>query len=228
MEKKKTRDELKKLFGAGQVATAESFSNLIDSTVNIVDDRVEGKLELVSEGENESAIKFKKERLQSQTIWEIANNKDNSLIIKMGTDNVPLLTLHPDKSIVLGNDSDIRINGRIHANAISGNVGGNYEFQADGFWHELMKGSKGAKSYEITASCVADEKNHSFFLTKAYATQFNNKPILLKKENRSWKTIFSKYLQFKWVEEEGGCILKIRTNKNYLNAVIKVSILEVY
>lgn len=228
MAQKKTRDELKKIFGAGQVATADSFSVLIDSSVNIVDDNVEGKLELVSEGENESAIKFKKGRLQSQSIWEIANNNGNSLIIKMGTDNIPLLTLHPDKRIELGNNSDITIHGCLHANSISGNLGGKFEFPADKTWHELIQGSKGAKSYEITASCEANEKRHSFFLTKVYATQYNHKPILLKRENRSWKTVFSRYIQFKWAKTKEGCVLKIRSNKTYFNAVIKVSILEVY
>lgn len=226
--KKKTRDDLKKLFAIGQSVSAESFATLIDSTVNIVDDQVEGKLELVSEGENESAIKFKKDRLDTQAIWEIANTRDNSLLIKNGVDNSVLLKLHPDNKIELGNDSNIIVNGKIYARSIEGNLGGAYEFPANAFWHDILRGSNGAKSYEITASCETNESKYYFFLTKAYATQYSNNPILLKTQNRSWRTIFNKFIQFKWETDDKGCVLKVRTKKHYVNAVIKVSVMEIY
>ncbi|MDL2291724.1 hypothetical protein LJB80_01075 [Bacteroides sp. OttesenSCG-928-F21] len=227
-DKKKTRDELKKMFGLGQSVTAESFASLIESTTNIVDDQVEGKLELVSEGENESAIKFKKNRIDSYAIWEIANTQDNCLLIKNGADNTPVLILRPDKTIELGSDSNVVVNGKIYARSICGNVGDTRELLADGFWHDVLRGSDGAKSYEITASCETNESNYYFFLQKAYATQFSNNPISLKIDNRSWKTLFSKHIQFKWVKEDNGCVLKVRTNKHYANAVIKISVLEIY
>lgn len=227
IKKRKTRDELKKVFGEGQRATSEGFADLIDSMVNFIDDQVEGKLELVSEEENDAAIEFKKRRVDSESLWTIALNKDNCLVITKKNDPTPSLLIHPDNKIEIGNGSDVIINGKIYADSYIGNAGGMREFPADGKWHEVIAGSKEAKSYEIIAGCKTNN-SLGYLLTQAVATQYNNQPTHLKVNSLSWKAFFSKHIQLKWFKNDLSCSLQIRTKKNYgADNMIQVTIREI-
>ncbi|MDL2322901.1 hypothetical protein LJC52_02840 [Bacteroidales bacterium OttesenSCG-928-A17] len=228
LKRRKTRDELKKLFGEGQRATSEGFADLIDSMVNYIDDRVEGKLELVSEEESDAAIEFRKKRIDSDSLWTIALNRDNCLVITKKNDTIPCLMLHPDNKIEIGNGSDVIINGRIYADSYIGNAGGLLELPADGKWHEVIAGSKTSKSYEILACCKTDYSSLGFLLTQAIASQCNNQPTHLSVKSLSWKSFFSKHIQLKWFKNDLACSLKIRTKKSYgADTFIKVTIREI-
>ncbi|MDL2309822.1 hypothetical protein LJC39_01720 [Parabacteroides sp. OttesenSCG-928-B22] len=226
--KQKTRDELKKYFGAGQKPTSEDFADLIDSMVNIVDDHIAGKLELATEQENDAAIEFKKRVIDKQPVWKIAMDKNECLIIRGGQDDTKILTLHPDKKIELGAGNDVIVSGSLCANSLLGRAAGSGKFVADGQWHDLIAGSKGPKAYEIIAGCETFN-NYNFALTKVVATQFDNSPIRVRKRNFSWKTIGASKIQIKWFPKEDGCVLRIRSHKNLgSNIMMDVYVNEIY
>ncbi len=225
---KRTRNELKKYFGAGQKPTSENFAELIDSMVNIVDDQVEGKIELVSADEHDAAIAFKKKSLDSKPVWTMAVDKSGVLSVRNGADASTVLSFYPDKRIELGDGADIVVKGKLHADAFLGHAKGRNHFPADGQWHELLDGSKGGKAYEITAGC---EVGHSFgfLFVKAIATQWDNEPIRVVVTNYSWRTFFNNRIQVKWFKESGRCVLKIRTRKKYGDEVLlKVTLQELF
>lgn len=222
--KRKTRNELKKTFGEGQRATSEGFAELIDSMVNVIDDQVEGKLELVSAEENDAAIEFKKNRIDTFAIWKIAMNSKECLIISKAEDNSPCLILHPDKKIETGNNSCLTVNGKLYTNAIVGNAKGEKTVLANAKWHELFTSEKGIRACEVTASCKTDRHNLPYIIYRAVATQCDGKPTHLKAESIGWKSFFRAYIQFRWTENAQGCALQVRTKKNYKNCVINISI----
>lgn len=226
--RQKTRDELKKYFGAGQKPTSEDFADLIDSMVNIVDDHIAGKLELATEQENDAAIEFKKRVIDKQPVWKIAMDNKDCLIIKNGKDDSKILTLHPDRKVELGTGNDIILNGTVYADSFLGRSAGSGKFPADGQWHNLLTGSKGPKAYEIIAGCET-HNNYNFAFIKAIATQYNNSPIRVRKRNFSWKTIGASKIQLKWFPQEEGCVLRIRTYKNLGNNIsMDVYVNELY
>lgn len=226
--RQKTRDELKKYFGAGQKPTSEDFADMIDSMVNIVDDKVAGKLELASEQENDAAIEFKKRVIDKQPVWKIAMDKNDCMIIQSGKDDAKMLILHPDNKIELGAGNDLLVKGTIYADSFLGRFNGSGQKPADGQWHDLVIGSKGPKAYEIIAGCETFN-NYNFAFVKAVATQFNNAPIRVKKTNFSWRTLGSSKIQLKWFIQDDNCVLRIRSHKNLgNNVVIDVYVNELY
>ncbi len=225
---KRTRNELKKYFGAGQKPTSENFAELIDSMVNIVDDQVEGKIELVSADEQDVAIAFKKKSLDSKPVWTMAVNKENVLSVRNGANDSTVLSFYPDKRIELGDGTDVVVKGKLHADAFVGSAKGTRTYPADGLWHEVLEGSKGCKAYEITAGCEVGN-SFGFLFVKAVATQYDNLPIRVVMTNYSWRTFSGNRIQLKWFKEADRCVLKIRTCRKYRDEVlIKVTLQELY
>lgn len=125
---KANRETLKGYFSNGKMPTGSQFGDLVDSMLNIVDDgmnRTEGNgLQLSPLEENSPVLEFYSGILDDKPLWEIrVDRKREALELSIGGDDIPLLTLFPDRKISLNGDVEV-----------SGTV------SAAGFWEIIVAG----------------------------------------------------------------------------------------
>ncbi|MCD8167318.1 MAG: hypothetical protein LUE93_15145 [Bacteroides sp.] len=125
---RRNRQTLKKSFRKGEKPTEKDFENLIDSTLNILDDgfsrSAEAGLELAPLlGEKRVVLSVYREPGDAQPQWELSVGGAGELkISKAGiADSSPLLVLNPDGSVVLGErESKITLAGVMETPGRSG------------------------------------------------------------------------------------------------------------
>ncbi|MDR1632373.1 MAG: hypothetical protein LBR97_05800 [Dysgonamonadaceae bacterium] len=154
---RRNRQTLKESFKQGKKPGEQDFENLIDSTLNILDDGFsktpETGMGLAPLLEKGTVISVFKEPADPKPQWEIAINQERSLEIRRcESDNIiPVLILKPDGSIELGEESmktvlksSLQIPVR-EGNLYRGSV------PADGHWHDITEDLDGYQALEIVA-----------------------------------------------------------------------------
>jgi hypothetical protein len=155
----RNRQTLKESFRQGKKPGEQDFENLIDSTLNILDDGFSkmpetgmGLAPLLDKG---TVISVFKELADSKPQWEIAINQERNLEIRRcesdGNKFIPVLVLKPDGSIELGEESrktilksSLQILVR-EGNLYRGSV------PADGYWHDITEDLDSYQALEIVA-----------------------------------------------------------------------------
>jgi hypothetical protein len=212
----RNRNTLIEGFSKGQRPTADDFKNLIDSTVNILDDGFSKdaqsgiKLAPISEQEG-TVMTF----LQNMTDdiggrWEfdILNNNLRISQVKEGVKG-QLILLKQNGEIEIGREGcDIQIKGTLHSEQRAGKTV-TEPLIADGTWQDLTPYLEGIYALEVV--CVMGKRRtgkHAILV--AHATHcFGAKPRIRK--IRSHFGIFGNKLKLRWVRKDRACKLQVRT-----------------
>jgi hypothetical protein len=154
---RRNRQTLKESFRQGKKPVEQDFENLIDSTLNILDDGFsktpENGMGLAPLLENGTVISVFKEPADPKPQWEIAINQEDCLEIRRREDDnsIPVLVLKPDGVIELGGEGrEIVLKGALQTPAREGNM---YRgsVPADGYWYDITEDLDGCRALEITA-----------------------------------------------------------------------------
>jgi hypothetical protein len=211
----RNRKTLIESFGSGQRPSSDDFRNLIESTVNILDDGFSKdaqtgiKLAPISEKEG-TVMTFLQSMTEDGSRWEfdviekdlrisrIAENKKEQLIL-----------LKQDGNMELGDsDGEVHVKGTLRSDFRSGKKSKPEAF-ADGRWHDITEDLEGIHALEVI--CVMGERHtgkHAVLL--AHATHcFGAKPRIRKL--RSHYGAFGNKLQLRWVRSGFCCKLQVRT-----------------
>lgn len=240
---KRNRKTLADHFADGSMPTQEAFADLIDSTVNIVDDgfdkSAEDGLKLAQLGKDGKLISFYDEITVRDPLWSVSFTATGygggmgvlkNLNFHCGGDGDGGLTLAPrmlaeqqetgPESIRVGINKrdpscELDVNGVIAADGRLGRAGRKEcEVRADGNWHPVLVNLDGCQAYEIMAG-VGKPRSGRYALLHAFAlSTFNSK----KGNITSHQAHFSSrcdQIELRWNGSTHDYALEMRTRCSY-------------
>lgn len=160
---KKNRSTLKRYFQEGSLPSGDQFGDLIDSSLNTVDEGFdktpENGFEISLLGDHDRLISFFKSSAIKNAVWVISYDKDeDKLFFKKPTDEdnkQPALTFTNDGRVGVNNANPgftLDVNGVISS---AGRIGANPNQQitvpADGDWHNITGALSGCHAFEVMA-----------------------------------------------------------------------------
>lgn len=171
------RKILKDFFSNGKRPSQQEFEDLIDSSVNILDDGYSknGKdgLKLTPKNDSNVLLSFcTQSRAEPSWVFTI-NETEDLLIERKKTDtstvigrNTPSLLLTSPKTIVTG---DIEIQGIKKGSPVSDKL--KEPLKADGKWHDITEDLNGMYAMEIVATICGEKGMGEYAVLLAWATQ---------------------------------------------------------
>lgn len=195
---KRRRSTLKHFFRPGALPSADQFSDLIESTVNQVDDGFdktpEDGLKISSLGSNDALISFFRENRSKDALWTIGYDEDRDKLLfeKLDQDEKAhaVLSLSPNGNVGVNRKDPkqtLDVGGVVRANGRIGVASANLTVPADGHWHDIRTELTGCNAFEIIAG-VGIPKTGRYALMHAIALNTFNPTGLLfnffKRKNR--------------------------------------------
>ena len=238
---KQDRATLKSYFRKGALPTAEQYRDLIDSTVNQVEDgfdktKDEG-LALSSTGGSNRLMSWFEGGGANDPTWilEHSEKTKGSLHFKLGKLNPsaldPSLTLSPLGYIGIGTPNpthELDVAGTVKSNSRTGVTSQNIpHVAADGRWHTISKSLTGCQVLEVVAGTGNPRRRGRYSLMHAIAMNaFNPRnPVMNwlfgRKKIRTQTAVFGSYadrLRLRWVADKDKpyhYMLQIRTNARF-------------
>lgn len=220
------RQNLKSIFSNGQRPTEGSFSKLIDSSVNKVDDGISKDMKngliLAPEGKESSRVLSFFEDIQNeQPDWTVEMNpqdKPGFAVNEPDGENEAQTRLFFKKGGNLGIETltprcTIEVNGIIGANARIGThkLG---TVPADGKWHNILSDLNGCSGFEIVAQ-VGKEKTGKYALVHANAlTTFGRSRSRIRCTQAHYGFFWNK-IALRWSGSTYDYSLQMKTRSNY-------------
>lgn len=222
----RNRNTLKNFFRNGKSPSETEFTDLIDSTLNKVDDGIsktenEG-LKLAPNGHSSAIMSFYETLTDQDPNWQIGINMEYSnglAIVQPGHKDSPSLVFADSgglgvKTFVPRTELDVA--GNICS---TGRVGGLRigKVPADANWHTLLKNLKGFNAFEIMAAAEGNEGEGNYSMAHAIALNANQgRRGTIKVINSSYRWFdFRDKIKFRWIGESNNYSLQIRTWKHY-------------
>jgi hypothetical protein len=234
---KKNRKTLRRYFEKGRLPSEDQFGDLVDSTLNTIDEGFdktpENGFEISLIGEHERLISFFKAAAPNDAVWTIDydQKKDRLLISKpVAEDDVEAtaaMTFSGDGYVGVNNPSPghtLDVGGVIAAH---GRIGANPDNQktvaADGNWHNIAGPLRGCQAFEVMAG-VGSQGTGKYALMNALAMNtFNPRGWLfnflnLKKRIRYQHAYYlsrGNRIMLRWANGKDGYYLQMRTVCGY-------------
>jgi len=232
---KKNRSTLKRYFREGSLPSEDQFGDLIDSSLNTIDEGFdktpENGFEISLVGDHDRLISFFRTSAAKDVVWSINYDKeqDRLLITKPDaeTQTPPAMTFAGDGKVgvnkndpayALDVEGVIASHGRIGTYPTRQNT-----VPADGAWYNITGKLKGCHALEVMAG-VGREKTGRYALMNAIAINaFNPKGKIfnflnLKKRIRYHQSYYlsrGNRIKLRWSGESGAYYLQMRTNCDY-------------
>ncbi|MDA7693357.1 hypothetical protein OAP80_01615 [Flavobacteriaceae bacterium] len=153
----KNRETLKNYFKKGGLATEKQFIDLIESSMNIIDDGISMKpdtgLKINPLGESSKLISFFKKNSQKEAEYSIDINNGNEGLSFHGEGDKTLIKLKKEGKVGINcsePEHELDVDGTI---GIKSRVGmyAKGSIPADGKWHPILSDLDGIVAFEITA-----------------------------------------------------------------------------
>lgn len=216
---KANRETLKGYFDNGKMPTGRQFGDLVDSMLNIVDDGINrmdgGGLQLSPLDDTGSVLAFFSDILDDRPLWEIRMDRKRKVLeISGGEEEKPLLTLYPDRRLVLNGNMEVM--GTVAAGGFPGNYREG-EIPADGSWYDITEENTeepaGCRAYRVMAGCGRKGKG-KYTLMEATAMQCYGKRKRVY-YRQSWFGMHFNRLKLRWTRQGSAWRLQMRSRCNY-------------
>ena len=219
------RATLKGFFSKGRVPTEVHFSNLIDSTINKIDDgfakSVDDGLKLAPVGESKKLISFFEDIKQKEPGWNISINptetikgisfsekNDSSRIFIRNGGNVGIGTITPNY--------DLDVNGTTGLKSRVGIFQAKSEVAADSEWHIILDDLEGCNVFEIVAKAEGVKKRGKYAMAHAIAVNTHNSFSNKIRVTQAYYGWFWHRIKFRWKRSSNGKYqLEVRTVGHY-------------
>ncbi|WPD22069.1 MAG: hypothetical protein SD837_17920 [Candidatus Electrothrix scaldis] len=237
---KQNRKTLKNYFGKGQLPTESQFADLIDSGLNLLDDRfdhtAENGFKITTTGDNEGLFSFYDGDNPQEPRWSMGLEESrDELVFRNGKTNPE--TGKPDTTLSLGQgriginkenpQTELDVNGVISAAGRQGTYATG-RVPADGKWHDLTEELEGCQAFEVMAG-VGKVTTGKYALLHAIALNahhpegwlfnFLNRKRQIRATQSYYRSLRDK-LKIRWksIRQQGRNTLycmQIRTNSDY-------------
>lgn len=218
------RQTLKNYFKKGGFATEKHFEDLIDSTLNAVDDGInvdsEDGLRLSSANESNRLLSFFKKNNQRVPDYKLNINKNNSDNLSFTNDHdEAILTLQKNKNVGINTEKpnyELDINGTVGIKTQIGTylIG---SVPADGSWHNIKANLDGINSLEINARAQGKIGQGFYSVCHAFAlSAFGGRSSKSKiNMTEAHYETFRNKIQLRWTGSMHDYSLQIRTRRHY-------------
>ena len=219
----KNRETLKNYFKKGGLATEKQFIDLIESSMNIIDDGLSMKpstgLKINPLGESTKLISFFRKNSQKEPEFSIDINsqteglsihgeRDNSIVKIKKDGKVGINTLDPHYDLEVGGTLGIKTRVGTYK---KGSV------PADGKWHAILSDLDGISAYEITVVSKGKKNTGHYCVSHAIAlSTFGGRGSKSKINNTTAHYgSFRDKIVYKWTGSLHNYSLMIKTRRDY-------------
>lgn len=225
---KRNRETLKNYFKQGKRPSEQEFEDLIDSTMNTLDDGFLGSPQigigltpLADEGVIISAFRNQGD---SKPVWKIAVDKNTSdLQIKQceSEQSNPILTLKHSADQALGTH-EVIINGIVNSRGRKGCFKIGY-IPADGKWYDILgkedRLEPGCWAFEVVAGCGERNKGRYALMVATAIHCFGKRPKI--HTVQSFFGMWGNRIKLRWVKNKDSydASLQIKTHFRYSDEV---------
>lgn len=211
---KRNRQSLKASFKKGARPSELDFENLIDSTMNLLDDGLckdldTGLMLAPTAGKN-IVMSVCREPGDEEALWEFALDAETHSL-SVGLRGRPLAVMNTDGTMELG-ENTVTFKGTLNTASRRGTfIEG--EVPADGHWHDITDELEGCWALEVVAGCGRrNTGKHS--LTVATAVHcFGSRPRL--SVTSSYYGVRGHRIRLRWAKKGYACVLQARTAFDY-------------
>lgn len=218
---KRNRKTLKESFRQGRKPTQQDFENLIDSTINILDDGLSKQADtgigLAPLQGNETVMSVYREPGDSKALWEIAvdNQTGNLKIGKCSESGItPLLTLRTDGDVELGEENgQVHFSNQVNMSARKGSFQEWSNVPANGRWHDITPELEGCWALEVVAGAGRRHTGKHALLVATAIHCFGKKPRI--RATQSYYGSYGNKLKLRWVRNGFKCKLQVRSFFGY-------------
>jgi len=246
---KRNRSTLKNYFRKGKLPSEDHFGDLIDSTLNTVDEGFdksrEHGFEISSLGDYDSLISFFRSSDPKDPRWTISydGRQDDTLLFKKHGEHgeqYPVLSLAMEMRT--GTDAaempaarvgintkdpqyTLDVGGVIRAEGRIGNWTKQNVVPADGRWHKITEALDGCHAFEVVAGAGRKATGKYALMHAVVLNAYNPKGLLtrfLKKRIRYSHAYYQSRgnkLKLRWVGSNRGYFLELRSNCDYGDAI---------
>ncbi|MEY2705888.1 MAG: hypothetical protein RL407_1950 [Bacteroidota bacterium] len=218
------RQSLINYFKKGSAPTERHFADLIESTVNIVDDGIsregENGFRITPVGRSKRLISFFKNFKQVQPEWSINLDQEQAGGLSFQEEEKsPLLVLKNGGNVGIGEEnpkSKLDVNGVITAKGRVGSfqVG---QVPADGKWYNLLDQLKEPCAFEIMVRVDGEKGSGRYALAHVIALNTFGGPLSRGKITKT-ATHYGSYfnrLRFRWTGSLYNYSLQVKTARHY-------------
>jgi len=217
------RTTLKNFFRNGTNPNEVHFSDLIDSTINKIDDgfakSIDDGLQLSPLGDSKKLISFYEDVNDKDPNWEFTinpkeevkglsigegENKNRLFLQEKG--NVGVGTLFPKTKL------DVKGTNRSQTRIGSYTIG---VVPADGKWHAIIERLTGCHAFEVVAKAAAGKGRGKYAMAHAIAMSAYGSSSSKVKVTQSWYGSFWNRLKFRWRGEPSNYRLEVKTSSHY-------------
>jgi hypothetical protein len=218
------RQTLKNYFQKGGFATEKHFVDLIDSSLNMIDDGIsinqKQGFKLNPIGFSTRLMSFFKKATQNEPDFTVNINQDNVEGLSINNrEGDPLLKFDQNKQIGVHTNEprfDFDVRGVLGIDSKSGNhiVG---EVDGDGSWQTIISNLDGINGFEVVASIRGKMGSGRYAMAHAIAlSTFGGKSSRNRiKNTHAYYGSFMNRLSFRWVGEMHNYELQVRTRRHY-------------
>jgi len=235
---KRNRNTLKNFFRDGAMPSSQEFADLIDSSLNTLEDGFDKSdqygFEITVRGKNTELLSFFRDNLNQQPLWSVRfDERSNSLQFKP-TGAAPLLSLTAQQRLGIATDtpaSTLHVAGVITQQGCQGwQPTGKAQVAADGRWHDISGPLQGCQAFEVMAG-TGNKGSGKYALLKATALNTYNPGgwwfnFLNRKKRicvqQAYYLSRSCKLELRWQALEQGYCLQIRSRTD-LGANVRLS-----
>ncbi|MDR0683109.1 MAG: hypothetical protein LBG15_14860 [Dysgonamonadaceae bacterium] len=220
---RRNRQTLKEHFQSGKRPSQQDFDNLIDSTVNILDDgfskSAKDGMSLAPLIEKGTVLSVFKEISDAKPQWEFALNSEQGLEIRRcESDNyIPIMVLKTDGSIVLSEKGkDTVFAGTVGISVREGTLFKG-EVPADGHWHDITDELAGNLLMEVVAVAGGGAPDKQAVMVATAISCSGIHPKIRK--TQSYCGIFGHKIRLRWkkIKGEHKTKLQLKTVFKYRN-----------
>ena len=225
----RNRKTLKRNFSKGRLLSESDFSDLIDSSVNKIDDGFakdnQNGLQLAPSIESDKVLSVFQEITDKTPLWHVSLEEEDEekKLSLYGPYADKYLSFHENGNIGVNTQKpafDVEVNGQIGMSARSGTYAWGEKF-GDGKWHTILEEPDGVGAFEVVAFITGASKTAQH--AGLYATiikVFNKIKIKKVRTNKGWilNSLRIRWKKHKSNKQDGSCIwlLQLRTWRAYI------------
>ncbi len=213
---KRNRQTLKASFRDGARPAGLDFENLIDSTLNLLDDGLrkepDAGLILAPEPGKSVVLSVCREAGDGQGLWEVALDEETGSL-SIGSRGRRLAVMGVDGTVSLGDaGGDVVLNGTLSTTSRRG-VFADGKVPADGRWHDITGELEGCWALEVVAGCGRKNTGKHSLMVATAVHCFGARPRIAKVS--SHYGIRGHRIRLRWAKKGYACVLQARTSFDY-------------
>lgn len=214
------RNTLKGYFNKGKLPSQENFHDLIESSVNKLDDglskSVDEGLMLSPVGDENKLVSFFRNIEDRSPIWSIATDKKEGTLQFQDRNGEAIVTFSQDKNVGINTEDPaytLEVNGTVGSKQRIGTLHqGN--ISADGKWYPIIENLNGCHAFEIVAG-VGKKKTGKYALLIANAISTFGKSNQIIEKTQAYYGSRGNKIELRWKGDTYNFQLEMRSKGNY-------------